>query len=249
MILKVYGERNTGTNYLLKLLRKNVKASLLRSEVPADWRRWQEWVPGNEFIRDLYFKMSFKQNLGWKHTAVPEPDVLQTYQLYQNPDLKFLTLTKNPYAWILSLHKRPYHRYYDGPGQTLLDFVQTPWKTVHRDGVSERVLASPVELWNLKVASYDNLPVDRTLNLTSVQLIANPEAVIHQIVDQFGIPLKSRKFIDHIESTKDDSKDSNWYRDYYVNEKWKHKLSPEVIEAINLYLDKELVVRRGLEVI
>lgn len=248
-MLKLYGERNTGTNYLLKLLRKNVDVTLLRSEIPSNWRKWQNRVPGNESIRDLYFKLNFKQNLGWKHTAVPTPDELERYTLFQHPDLKFLTLTKNPYAWILSLHKRPYHRYYDGPAQTLLDFVQTPWKTVHRDGVSKRVLASPVELWNLKVASYDNLPVDKTLHLTSLELIAYSEAVVNQIVNQFGFPLKSATFVDHEESTKDASKDRDWYRDYYVNERWRDKLTPEVIEAINSYLDKDLVVRRGFEVI
>lgn len=249
MKLKLFGERNTGTNYLLKLLRKNVQATLLRSEVPADWIKWQRRVPGNESIRDLYFKFRYKQTLGWKHTAVPPLSELETVPLFRDSDLRFITLTKNPYAWILSLHKRPYHRYYNGPKQTLLEFVQTPWKTVHRDNVSNRILASPVELWNLKVASYEHLPADRTIHLTSLQLISDPEAMIHEIVDQFGIPLKTKKFEDHIESTKDDSKDSNWYKDYYVNEKWKHRLSPEVIEAINSYLDKDLATKRGFQIL
>jgi hypothetical protein len=248
-MLKLYGERNTGTNYLLKLIQLNLNVELLRSEIPKAWKHWQQRLPGKEWLRDVYFMVHFKDNLGWKHMAVPPVTQMERFERFHDPKLHFLTLTKNPYAWLLSLHKRPYHHDYPGIKPDFETFIQTPWTTVLRDGLSQKVLSSPVELWNLKVASYEHLPSERTLHLRSVDVIANPEVVLSEIAEAFGMSRKQQEFVNYEESTKDKSKDADWYGDYYSNERWQDQLSPRSVALINSYLDVDLVRKRGFEVL
>ena len=94
MIIKIYGERNTGTNYLLQLLRTHLNllaefkwgAAVLSAFPPVNIDRLKE--------------------LGWKHRLVSK-DFLQN-ENFSRETVLILTLTKNPYSWLLSLHQRPY---------------------------------------------------------------------------------------------------------------------------------------------
>ena len=75
--VKVFGERNSGTIYLEKLLVKNFKVDI------AD-----------------YF------TLGWKHRLAPHKEELDKIE----DDIIYLILVKNPYAWLRSMHRKPYHQ-------------------------------------------------------------------------------------------------------------------------------------------
>lgn len=75
-MIKVYGGRNTGTNYLVELCRLNLDSSVLQGVLPRGWRRAQNVLPGHEAVLDLYFAVSFPWQLGWKHREVD----LQTLQ-------------------------------------------------------------------------------------------------------------------------------------------------------------------------
>ena len=143
--IKLYGERNTGTNYLSKLIELNLNAEQIPGVAPASVQKIQQALPGKELIRDIYFQYSYKKNLGWKHTHV------KPYK-QTSRNLAFLTLTKNPYAWLLSLHRNPYHQHYTRK-PSFKDFLQQPWRTVRRDNL-KHTIKNPIELWNLKNQSY-----------------------------------------------------------------------------------------------
>src|SRR5690554_5707917 len=98
--IKVYGERNTGTNYLEQLLELNVDLPRLPGVVPSFVARLDR---GAEASRDAWFRLTRRWNLGWKHQAAPTPAQRASWRC---GGVLFVTLTKNPYSWALSMHRR-----------------------------------------------------------------------------------------------------------------------------------------------
>lgn len=94
MWTKLYGERNTNTNYLGKLLELNVEVGQLPGVVPKSIFRLQNWLPGDERVRDWYFAATFRTNLGWKHASVKSADELLRSPLVSDKHVGFITVTK-----------------------------------------------------------------------------------------------------------------------------------------------------------
>lgn len=246
-LVKVYGERNSGTIYLSELIRLNFVAKELRGFVPWPVGGLQLILPGREAVRDAFFSTTFGSNLGWKHMQVKPVEQLQQYSI-SSRRLHFITITKNPYSWLLSMHRRPYHQYYDA-ALSFEEFLTTPWQTTSRDG-TKQTIANPIELWNVKNTSY--LPLNSAfpaLNLTYEDVLCDPESMMDKVATEFKLQRTSDVFCNFEQSTKDSSKDSNYYRDYYLNERWRDKLSAEAIEIINQHLDRELVSTFGYEIL
>ena len=245
-LIKVYGERNTNTIYVSKLIKLNLHVVEVPGIVPPFVLKLQKILPGKELVRDIYFHVTYRNNLGWKHTCVKPLEELSKYKLFKS-DLVFLTITKNPYSWLLSLYRRPYHQYYsDRP--SFETFLQRPWKTIGRDN-TKTVLKSPIELWNIKNKSYLQLKIENTLNITTENIFKDPEGVIEKISRQLSIKRISERFINYERSTKDKSKDSNYYRNYYLSEKWRDELSSDAITIINESVDKNLMSYFGYRIL
>jgi len=96
MLIKIYGERNTGTNYLEQLLRKHLPFLSAQGQ--------DNPVMASSSI--FFEKAQDLKQLGWKHRLI-EKNFLQPLILEKHNAL-IVTITKNPYSWLLSLHKRPY---------------------------------------------------------------------------------------------------------------------------------------------
>ena len=107
-LIKVYGERNSGTNYLSALIRLNFSVRELDGCVPWPVMGLQLILPGREAVRDVWFSKTFGHNFGWKHMCVRPVAELKQYTI-SSRRLHFVTITKNPYSWLLSMHRRPYH--------------------------------------------------------------------------------------------------------------------------------------------
>jgi hypothetical protein len=252
-MLKVYGERNTGTNYLDQLLTANLEVSLLPGTVPGQVARTASRldrgaarlglnrVRTGEPIRDLWFRFSSRSNHGWKHRLAPSGTGARRAIAR---GVVFVTVTKNPYSWLLSLFDHPYHR--SGVDQTLGQFIESPWPSLGREG-GPRVYASPVELWNAKNRSYVRLaqtPGVRAQLLTYEGLVRDPRRAIDQVATIADAAQTSRYFENVVGSTKDDpSRGFTDYRDYYLNERWRERLSPGVVQVINETVDRELMAQ------
>lgn len=244
-ILKIYGERNTGTNYLSRLIELNFNVNSLPGVVPRSIWLLQKMLPGKEFVRDLYFAWTYPKNLGWKHTLVKSDNELREYGVHSK-GVSFVTLTKNPYSWLLSLYNRPYHQNFE-ERVDFATFVTSPWKTINRENCNGQVL-DPVELWNKKNLSYLSLGQSfPTLNIKFENLLATPEQVMRLIGKTFSFSWRVDKFKNYEKSTKGEDKDSEFYRDYYLNNRWKDKLSLEALEIINSKLDDHVVKYFGYE--
>jgi len=239
-LVKIYGERNTGTNYLSQLIRLNLEVEELPGIVPNYIMDIQRLLLGEEVVRDIYFTITCRYNLGWKHTCVKSDEVIKTYGVAKKHNLSFVTVTKNPYSWLLSLYRRPYHQYWrEKPN--FEKFLRTPWKTVGRDGV-RKMLPSPVELWNIKNSSYLKLENSfPCLNLRYEDVLYDPESAIQLIAETFFYEMRSARFQNLESSTKEGDKDYGFYLDYYLTEEWKNELSPRAISIINERLSSDLM--------
>jgi len=237
-LLKIYGERNTGTNYLSQLVELNLDAELLPGSVPGWMARLPKFIPGKETLRDAWFRYSFSRNLGWKHTKVLSPADLSRQP--RVADVRFVTLTKNPYSWLLSLYKRPYS-VWSPRAADFESFVTSPWRTFARDN-STTVLSSPVQLWNEKNASYIELEQNfPAIRLRYEDVLLNPSETIDQISERLKVRKISDQFMNLEESTKRDASTFSDYQQYYLREQWRTKLSTTAISRINELLDENLV--------
>ena len=239
-IIKIFGERNTGTNYLLQLCMKNLDIELLPSSSPGWIRQLQKILPGNEWLIDLYFSYTFPQNFGWKHGIPRFNDFNELDHIY------FVTVTKNPYSWLLSLYNRPYHQYYTTK-PSFNEFLVSPWETVRREN-TEKLVENPIFLWNQKNRSYIELKNRvQAINLRYEDILRDPKKIINEIKKTFN--LKSKNDFKNIESsTKDYEKNFTYYQNYYLNREWKKELSKKSIKIINKFLDYNLMKHFSYEI-
>jgi len=246
-LIKIYGERNTNTNYLEKLIKLNLDARQVPGTAPRYIRTIQKILPGKEWLRDRYFSTTFEQNLGWKHTRVTTP-VEMASDAVNRREICFVSITKNPYSWLLSLYSKPYSHQYSDNRPDFETFLQTPWKTVARDQCDD-LLASPIALWNIKNTSYLQLTKFNGLNITTESTVQDPESVISKIGNHFSINRLSSEFLNYDKSTKDKTKNFAYYQDYYLQERWRDKLSTEAASIISEKVDRRLMSHFGYEVL
>jgi len=242
--VKIYGERNTGTNYLSQLLQLNLEVSVLPGVVPGHIsilsdaiRLLAPWGRLNETLIDHYFKQTYQKNLGWKH-ALLSTTLLQAIATYPKP-VYFITMTKNPYSWLLSLHNNPYH--VQNAHETFEEFLTEPWVAVGREHGSTP-FDNPIEMWNRKNASYLSLGgIAPALNIRYEDVLANPAKMVGSIAAEFNLPNKSKTVRNIQASTKEKEKDFSYYQHYYLDEVWKKELNDTTIAFINTHVDKKIM--------
>lgn len=245
-LVKIYGERNTGTNYLSRLIHLNLDVEELPGIAPKKIVQLQNRLPGREWVKDMYFDWSFASNLGWKHMKVKSPNFLED-TVATSKNVSFVTLTKNPYSWLLSLHKRPYHGDRNSPQEDFEAFLTNEYKPKGRDNVGNSKTNS-TQLWNAKNASYIDLAkVFSGVTVRYEDLLDDPKQTLTKICQGWDVDWDESSFENYSDSTKDSHKDANFYRDYYLGEKWREKLSPQAVEIINSEVDAELMAHFGYE--
>jgi hypothetical protein len=249
-IIKIYGERNTGTNYLQQLIKLNFNVALLKGVAPQCI-----FYPGlavdlmlptlfknyplYDRIEDMYFKLKSSKNLGWKHTLVSS-NIMEKIKAHKN-DVFFITLTKNPYSWLLSLYNKPYSYASNENLPHFEQFLIEPWKTLEREN-HPKSFENPIVMWNQKNKSYMQLKSNfHTINIRYEDMLSDPKLIIDCISEQLNITKKHGSFKNLKKSTKEDKKNFNYYQNYYLKEIWKEKLNNKSIVTINKYLDEDVM--------
>jgi len=244
---KIYGERNCGTNYLRNLIQRNLNTRLLPGVAPRRVRRLFRVYPVlHERLIDAWFDITFRYNLGWKHMFAPDIDRLQRTTVSIDRTL-FIFLSKNPYAWLLSLQRHPYH--FHGPTSNFNVFIRSKWPTVGREN-HPAPFPNLVVMWNQKNISYlqlaHNLP--HSLILRYEDMVADPESMIRTIAEELEISLKNNTFTNVHASVKgEEDKDFAWYRTYYQEERWREQLDDDALRFINSHLDHDLLYTLGYD--
>lgn len=233
--IKIFGERNTGTNYLENILELNLNVILLPSsaaEIPFLFKF--------EWYKNLFFLLTENQNLGWKHSR-PNKEIVINH-LKHDSQLLIFFLVKNPYSFLLSLHKRPYHNE-SKKGLKFQNFLSDKWETVSREKAI-KAFDNPIEMWNDKVKSYLeilNLFPNQVQLIRYEDLIENPNKILELISTNFNVEFKQSEFVNYETSTKLDNKIFSDYAEYYIQERWKEKLTISDINFINKFLDKDIM--------
>ncbi|MEZ5082701.1 MAG: hypothetical protein R2750_04545 [Bacteroidales bacterium] len=200
-LVKVYGERNSGTIYLEWLLKTNLEITI--DESPE---------------------------LGWKHRLAPSKEELSD-EMKQN--MIFVCLVKNPYSWLLSMHKRPYHH------ESLRELSFSEFlKYSYGD------YRNPIVMWNTKNKSYAELGnyVNKYVFIKYEDSIADIKNTINSIADRFD--LQRPEFYKNIKSLLTNEhgiKGQRFHLDFYLQEKWKKNLRSRHVEQINKFLDSGLM--------
>lgn len=236
--VKVIGERNCGTNLVEQLIQANLAINLLKFE-PNKFQLFLLKYIRYDFMQDLVHSWRRKTDLGWKH-GIPR---LEDIARFNQNELAIVSVTKNPYAFLISLYRRPYH--FKGTlAPSFLEFIQQPWITRNRDNTEARTLNSPVELWNIKNAEYVKLQHERPEIVHLVRyetMIEDPFRFLNELRVTFELAQKNSSFSLIEASTKGDKHSFSDYQNYYGNEIWKNELSAEIVAEINKRLDHTLV--------
>jgi hypothetical protein len=242
---KVFGERNTGTRALIRMLSAQEGVRMqpfgergalnllqnadLRAVIEGTYKgKWRKVY--RDALRDNEQALACPTK-AWKH-ALPVWD-----EAFSVKRAHVVFCVRNPYSWVLSLARRPYHQ--KGPKTAgVLDFVTQPWLTVARDNMGA-ILRSPMELWNGKVAAYGafiraaNVPVQM---IRFESFVADPEGEVRRVLSDFRIPFEG---VRSVAPTKSPAVTLEGISKYYRREDWKKSLTAEVVAAINGSIDWE----------
>lgn len=239
MGVKIFGERNTGTNALLQLLKNNSES---------------EFHPGTMAELSCFTarKMTVLQSLGlrsekkeqmidkvfegrpllqrWKHSATN----VTLEELQPIGDTAFIFTVRSPLSWLVGLYKRPYHMLVEKP-QSLSSFASTNWVPVKRENLALSFYR-PLDLLEEKWRSYVNLMELLEIKGIKYKVIKFEDFVVNQN-DVFEslkglVHVPAANFKELRQSTKEKNKDSKYYATYYGNEVWKNEY-PEIDRVRN----------------
>ncbi len=235
--IKIFGERNTGTHALRELIETNSASRCAPSVArEVDERvakrlkrlkmlRWigfsDERILGKrEELLDAAFENADALH-SWKHCATN----FETVGSLENVTVLFLV--RHPASWLLSLFKNPYHLL-PPPDGTLADFISRRRRTVARERLGEASLR-PLEIYNLKIASYLKLRSQLEASGMSSRIIRFEDNIINQpgVYEDIRNMLvdPDETFSPVVRSTKSSGKTLEEYADYYRREAWRTQLT------------------------
>ncbi|WP_395689188.1 hypothetical protein [Aestuariivirga sp.] len=235
MQIKIFGERNSGTNALAAMIGANSASRLLPGTIPelntetakhvARMRRNGCSVHMIESEIDHAFKDQ-SINHQWKHTAT-------NFDLYDIPaDTHYVFIVRNPLSWVLSLFKSPYHILVERP-QSFEAFYSMSWKTLGRDNLAYE-WCKPIDLYKFKLQSYRSfiyrlLGANRSFTILHFEkLIQRQETCFFQLRPYLDNPAVI--FSEFTRSTKDHTKSLSHYKQYYGSEEWRQEIEPAILD-------------------
>jgi hypothetical protein len=262
MAIKIFGERNTGTNAVRQMLIANSKSvihpgtkeemselasSSLRSIQARIANKKVEFIDRmghpplkrEQIIDKLFLGSGLTER--WKHSATN----VTTRELEEINDTKFILTVRHPLSWLVGLYKKPYHILVEKP-DSIIGFSDLDWRTVGRENLL-RASYKPLDLLEEKYKSYLSFMDKLKQKGLEYKVIKFEDFV----VDQKGtfesllgfMDRPSPKFSELIKSTKETHKDSKYYAFYYSNELWREEF-PE-INRINNTISKDLMSAFG----
>ena len=254
-LVKVFGERNTGTRALLQMLRASgdVTLRMAGSGSNAEQQRRAELADRiseqfNGAWRKLYMD-ALRDNqrhvtdplLTWKHAAPTWHDSFAEQRAH------VIFMVRSPYSWVLSMARRPYH-IAGRRSESLEEFLTHPWLTQRRDN-ADILLPDVLALWQAKLEAYLQFAKQakangvRTSILNFEHFVADPVACARAALSDCGIV--SDNLRPARRNTKDKGRTLAEIQAYYAREGWRADLTFRCVELINTRMDWELAGRFG----
>lgn len=254
-LVKVFGERNTGTRALLQMLRNSGDVTLRMAGAGSEAEQSRRAEMANRISdqftgawRKLYLD-ALRDNewhrsdplLAWKHAAPAWHDS------FAEQRASVIFMVRSPYSWALSMARRPYHIAGRRP-ESLEEFLTRPWLTQRRDN-TDILLPDVMALWQAKLAAYRQFAGlakasgVRTAILNFESFVADPVASARAALSDCGIA--SHDLRPARRNTKDKAQTLEEIQAYYAREGWRAGLSRRSVGLINARMDWELAVRFG----
>mgnify|MGYP001819350922 CR=1 FL=1 len=228
--MKVYGERNSGTNYALRVIAANTDAEVLPGGASGWARHLAHRLPpsGRERVLDAWDSRFWRRNAGWKHCFIDD----EIAAWIRTADIRALAVTKHPMAWLVSLERSPYHLA-DGR---------------HRALRRERLPVaadSLLDIWRLKTERYVELQRAGLIALVrSEDLLVDPEEALAPAFDALCLIRTATTWTDFERSVKHDPRSQTEIRGYYASETWRESLTGDHRQAY-AQLDHDLLRSLG----
>ncbi|WP_310620131.1 hypothetical protein [Flexibacterium corallicola] len=195
--IQIFGERNSGTNHLRRLVQESMKEPLNFLGSYGSKNK-----PNNTTRR-----------FGYKHYYARQEKLANDQK-----EALFLVIYKNPYTWIRSTMVKPYHFRDDLEGKRIEDLpnLLLTGKNVHGNLIPDvhpktGEATTIFELRRHKIKNWEGLidHVDSAVFLTYEELLLRPTQIIQEIIDNFPSLFHS--------STAPEYKTENKYLEKYVN--------------------------------
>lgn len=244
-IVKIFGERNTGTRAMRDLL-SQVEGVQLRLGSPPDHAghmaavqaavetqldgRWRKTYL--HAIRDE-LAVSAAETDPWKHAAPRLSDTMRA------AGLNSIHMVRDPYSWLIALARRPYH--IKGPNaETLAGFAARPWMTEAREGLP-RVVLSPATLWAMKARAHLRFQAEAREAGLGCEIIRFEDFIQASAMvagDAFArLGLPPTELEARAENTKPGEPGLDVLRRYYAEERWQSWLTVETVTRVNAHID------------
>ena len=246
---KVFGERNTGTNFVEQLLQENFVACRLFgfNRIHQHLRKHLQSVPEEERGRlrsaalDLDCARMLYSDFGWKH-GVPPFEAIESAPHAQNT--LFIAVAKHPVAWLKSLMERPYNPVEHAPNE-FAEFIRHDWELTARDKLAGRTRINVVELWNVKNAAFRKLEqaTKRSIVVAYEDILIDPQRFLSRVAQH--LPRAKGDFDWQIASTKDDDLTFNDYVRKYDPDRVCAGIADDDIAYIKARVDAQLVSSFG----
>ncbi len=186
-----------------------------------------EWL----LMKNLKIKLANGHELGWKRRIAPSEDEISR-DLFDK--VIFVCLVKNPYSWLLSMHRRP-KKHEELQNLTFSDFIRTSFGDYK----------NPVQLWNIKNQSYLDFQAiaPKTHLFRYEKVLAKPQESLNNLSEKFQINKTFHWFKDITRKISSDRgvTRKSFHKEYYLRKAWRHDIKVEDIRFINGELKKDLV--------
>ena len=250
-IVKVFGERNTGTRAAIRMLRQlpevaqridpmvpvrgnDALEAAIRAQFRGQWRKLYLAAAGHDPSARA------TGNDPWKHSVPMLSDGMIAARMTA------LFMVRDPYSWALALARRPYHMKGPRP-ESFEGFLTRPWMSEPREGV-EPVLASPVMLWSRKLAGYRSFIGQATCEglgtavLQFEHFIADPVAELTGALVQAG--LQPSRALQQVSETKGRGTLAE-KQAYYGRAEWLNLLTRSNVDVISAQINWDLAEQFG----
>jgi hypothetical protein len=246
---KVYGERNTGTNFVAELLRRNFAVHCLQS-----YNRIREYIgpmakslpeePAGGLrnaLLDLDCRRTMYSDFGWKHGIPPRDLVASAPHAKQT---LFVCVAKHPVAWLRSLANRPYNLVDEVP-KTFSRFIRQDWTPTWRDNMPGCERINVVDLWNRKNAAFRDLgsAAERCLVVAYEEILRDPGGFLSSAGSH--LIARGKDYVWSIPSTKGDDMTFEQYRQKYRELNVHGSTSARDLEFIRDRIDESVMQAFG----
>lgn len=253
--VKIFGERNTGTNFTEQFVKANFPAlEVLHHPTTPDPQITVAFpapfanVVQERLIDDMRAR-EFDQHFGWKH-ARTDAAQLRSVPLFQ--DTGFIFLVRNPFAWLTSTLRRPYSLFsaalMHGAEGDMDAFLSSPILTNLRDNLDDVVIPSPMRLWSLKTRAHRDCAValgDRAIFMRYEDLITDVPGAARAIA-RWGFPMPTDLRV-AARSTKGDGLSFQDYQARVRDYRPEKEFTSDQIQRILAGLDRALCAELGYE--